>query len=124
MLEIKFRVWDKAQHRMIYDPLSLVCVHLTDMYNNPTSNWIWMQFTDLKDKNGKAIYEGDIVAKFDFENPLFRSVVVRENGAFGYVDLKTFIAFAANYNFEWDNGKSQLIEIVGNIHENKELVVQ
>ena len=54
MREIKFRVWDKTQCRMF----------IPDGLKNPinfTENVEHMQFTGLHDKNGKEIYEGDVV---------------------------------------------------------------
>jgi hypothetical protein len=53
--EIKFRAWDKDQKRFIYPKL---------WDNKMPSNWerwfILSQFTGLKDRNGKEIYEGDV----------------------------------------------------------------
>ena len=83
-----------------------------------------MEWTELTDRTGEWIQEGDIVAKFNFDNQLFRSVVVRENGAFGYIGspFKTFIPFAANIHFDWKDGSSQKIEVIGTIHANPELM--
>lgn len=81
-----------------------------------------LQYICLRDKNGVEIYEGDIVAKFEFQDPYFRSAVVRHLGAFGYKDSGDFIVFAANYHFNWVNGKSEKIVVIGNIYENYELI--
>ena len=77
------------------------------------------QFTGLIDKNGKEIYEGDICKVsckfFDIKNQT--SKVIFKNGCFcfqyGCTDdyVKTFNA--------WDLNS---IEVIGNIHENKELM--
>ena len=68
-----------------------------------------MQFTGIHDKNGKEIYEGDIL-----ENQKERSVVYFEDGCF-YVKFKDcryrIGGFDRNY-----------IRVIGNIHENPELL--
>lgn len=80
------------------------------------------QFTGLLDKNGKKIFEGDVVRCFcDSPDPYFENTVVWKNGSFGYKSNWTgFISFDGNQNFEWENDKSIYAEIIGNIHDKKE----
>lgn len=86
--EIRFRAWDASEKEMvyfeklIYDPddwfLSLL------LGENSDSDDVLMQFTGLHDKNGKEIWEGDIVVFINTwnNNQTRKSVVEFKDGAF------------------------------------------
>lgn len=117
MREIKFRAWDKAEKQMRY---------LTDIVKlgkSETDRHIHMQFTGLKDKNGKEVYDGDRVS-LRFEEAFFSDTIVGEidwsdSGSGWIVDFP-------------DRGHSILIssldidyaqlEVIGNIYESKDLL--
>jgi uncharacterized phage protein (TIGR01671 family) len=59
MREIKFRIWDSKNKRFVY---------FEGIFNKLDNNLIGeigQQYTGLKDKNGKEIYEGDILEIWD-----------------------------------------------------------
>ena len=75
------------------------------------------QFTDLTDKNGKKIFEGDIV-KIDIAGLIFNAVCKFHSGSFGlvwhYMGVDRWQAFTSMCHVEY--------EVIGNIHDNPELL--
>jgi len=71
---------------------------------------IWMQFTGLKDKNGVDVYEGDI-AFHQGKNRVF----IYGDGCFGFIGRNVPVVYINDFLV------SQM-EIIGNIHENPELL--
>ena len=64
MREIRFRAWDNELHQMYPDWQ----LHPDFAYLLEDKRFSVMQYTGLKDKNGKEIYEGDIVKDYPFNH--------------------------------------------------------
>ena len=74
-----------------------------------------MQYTGLKDKNDKEIYEGDVLSNGNDEKPY---KVVFENGSF----RAEFEGDFKEYSFDLIDVVAQGYEVVGNIYQNPELL--
>lgn len=78
------------------------------------------QFTGLYDKDGKEIYEGDILCRKDGGALL---TVEFRHGAFGYEYCGEFHSWAGNHNFTFNPFDTDVdFGIIGNIHDNPELL--
>lgn len=121
--EIKFRTWSKLYKQWCGGTnyidgvwLGWICRNGKDIM---TQDIILEQYTGLNDKNGEEIYEGDIVKWLNGlgEYTEFR-VEWQDNRA--RVCLRNEYS---EYDYEGLNDKKELyLEVIGNIHENPELV--
>lgn len=123
----KFRAWDSVKKEMFKDTFAItesgqvVVVEQDFVTSSPdyifVDHLVIMQSTGLVDKNGKEIFEGDIV---DYKG---RKAVIKWHGSYAsfiyrFVDeLQERVSewhplFLAYYHFE----------VIGNIYENKELL--
>lgn len=114
MRDIKFRGYNEI-NKKILNWNELLDTNLKNIFTmqKKDTGIILMQYTGLHDKNGKEIYEGDIVRKF--------------NGIIGKViyEHSEFIIDVTN-NKKLDYGRLDLIEnfveVIGNIYENPDLL--
>ena len=130
MREIKFRVWRNKTKEMIYENIDNILHHFSSEAEvsksctepNPDlecneykfadafgyKDSVIMQFTGLKDKNGKEIYEGDIIR-------------LRGYGVNDSRKIQDIIFHEGKFQSHLEN---DLIgcEVIGNIYENPELI--
>jgi uncharacterized phage protein (TIGR01671 family) len=118
--EIKFRAWDKQNKNM--EEVDLIGSNVLHIKNSEWENiedFEVMQYTGLKDKNGKEIYEGDILQLFyGKENTPLTTTKVFFNEE-GYWDSKNL---SEQHPFRACYGGFSKCEVIGNIYENPELL--
>ena len=122
-----FRDWTEEGKVMYYDVYPFKDDTLLLSYDEiafdevPASDFILMQSTGLKDKNGKEIFEGDVVKYEVGRNTYTEEVAYDKNFAgFGVKDAKANVVFTFGEITE-DIGIISL-EVIGNIWEDGELL--
>jgi uncharacterized phage protein (TIGR01671 family) len=125
--EIKFRAFNIIKREMILPEMLFIntesdggsCSLFTTI-SNLSKEYILMQFTGLKDGNGKEIYEGDVVELFGYKKP-----VDYYEGAFGYWNEIDFISYNKNnHNICFEEGNCMIeAKVIGNIYENPEILI-
>ena len=129
-METKFRAYDKTNKRMMYFDEFWPCSEYQSLawhineeskkgegsycLNWDTQNLEIMQFTGLKDKNGKEVYEGDIIK--NIPSAFAKEEVIGEIVWFpGHC---RFVMNKTNHYLDMIN----TYEIIGNIYQNPEIL--
>jgi len=131
MRVFKFRAWDKKKNRMIYDVIIgkdffATCWDKDYVYGDITAisqnNWekryVIMQFTGLRDKNGREIFEGDIV---NINEEVVAVVRWDEFNACFFPDIRWKKEKGVIYDIRIHRADEEW-EVVGNIFENPDLL--
>lgn len=125
MREIKFRAWLKEEKKMVnvetidFTDKSIQYLEKNEFINAYLSRRMifgdveLMQYTGLKDKNGKEIYEGDIVVLNNIEN---------DNMCIVRYEHSSYRLEGWSLREDLSNVEGRFLEVVGNIYENKNLL--
>ncbi len=118
MRVIKFRAWDKKNNRMI-DGWDLE--YLNEVFESKKDGLFVigddlevMQYTGAKDKNGVDIYEGDICENGDYEEDA--------HGYNTWIEVVRWDEESTGFLGLYSNEHGMKCEVIGNIHENEELI--
>ncbi|OAS19262.1 YopX family protein [Paenibacillus oryzisoli] len=117
MKEYKFRGWHPGRYshqyepKMFYDDKPGDCL----VWKNQGQPLTIMQFTGLKDRNGKEVYEGDIVSFTD----TYLNNMPERTGKVSFANASFYIECSTSNHFRWTDYD---VEVIGNIHENPDMV--
>ena len=140
MREIKFRGWHSATNEMyLAERFSTEHLYISslgsvvfgdDKLVVHESNWVLMQYTGLKDKNGKEIYEGDVLSSPHFADATGRNHTLKHSVEWSERFHGWFLLSCSSK--DPDDGSIQMfvakkcgeISVIGNIHDNPELLTK
>ena len=110
---IEFRCWN--EHGKCFHGMSELGDKL-HLFNNKNPSYVIEQFTELLDFNGAKIFEGDIVRD---HNGIGEVQYSDKKAAFKVNYHDGFAKWFIDYNLK---GERESIEVIGNIHQNSELL--
>jgi uncharacterized phage protein (TIGR01671 family) len=137
---IKFRAWDKERKEMcvvsslefLFESMNGICANVPNDDHSPDAplfrdifpeNLELMQFTGLTDRNGKEIYEGDIVVNTHCVKVNHTSFKVwRQIPATKRAVAWRQIVTNTGFNLGLPKNGETHIEVIGNIYENPDLL--
>ena len=125
MREIKFRAWTNNLNKMIHN-VSTGVIDIFDEFTDgaiPSKDCEFMQYTGIKDKNGKEIYEGDIATQHKLRaehlgEKNFEIIYYQDECGFEIATLSE----DRKERYLTPLHKTIEIEVIGNIYENANLL--
>ena len=140
MKELKFRVWEERENA--YDTWSYILDSNGNLFRNvygaligcDKEDYIVEQYTGLKDKNGKEIYEGDIVeapiygvwttgnSDAIFGDKIWKLLVIWSDADCGFLFKVIGSKNQPNRVYDILDQRLGAFVVIGNIHENADLL--
>jgi len=124
--ELKFRVWDAKEKR--WDNPALVEIFNSDgvlghLYDPNSEYTTIQQFTGIYDRDGKEIYEGDILLGTDLYNyeGEFETPVLWNDGIYS-CSVTYPCGGRGGFYLTTEIAQEHYVKVIGNVHENPELL--
>ncbi|MEC0719693.1 YopX family protein [Bacillus haynesii] len=129
MREIKFRAWNKELKKFVYSRDVVMILeedgtldihetsHWDQDFENVSDEIVLLQYTGLKDKNGREIYEGDVVKGINFN-------MTRPQRFIGEVEY-SYNGYTVKGVKQYTGLRSELninFEVIGDVYRNPELL--
>lgn len=140
MREIKFRAWDKEDKKLwkvvsitesVWGDCEEAHIRVCELHENPSKKetdvrmsveYELMQYTGLKDKNGKEIFEGDILKTSSVSGKGYIITTI-EWSEFSWKEKLIYSPIHQFYEyFDFSDETGVDSEVIGNIYENPELL--
>jgi uncharacterized phage protein (TIGR01671 family) len=121
MKTIKFRIYDKQNNKIIESgatPSMLKSFFEHTAVLHTKEEMPYLQFTGLLDRNGKEIYEGDIIkGMFSLSGKMGVVKYFKKYAGFGFTT-----EYWEKMDFNFKNNDLSRYKVVGNVYENPELL--
>ncbi|MHB9901439.1 hypothetical protein CF095_13500 [Clostridium botulinum] len=131
MRDIKFRAWDKIDEKIReitlidfeYKKVKLLNDYTGESYLRDFEEVILLEYTGLKDINGKEIYEGNILHIEIKDKSIKDKIIASSNEVVEYKDCKFGVVWGWHRDFTGLDGfYNTTFEVIGNVYKDSKLL--